>query len=349
MRPSIQAIAEKVGVSTATVSRALNDREGVNAETRQRILQIAQEMGYVPNAAARGLAMSRTYTLGLITYKREPQRPISNFPDEMIQGIDQEARQRGYHVITTFVDNEMMQSIANVPLINDGRVDGVILVGPAITANFIIQLHNHHLPLVLVDNLLQKTAIDAIVCDNVDGTYGITRHLIREHSLRKLVFLSGPADWFSSRERRQGYEKALAEINQEPHVIFMEDTTMPMGYAAMQQAFELYPDLEGVVAVNDATAFGAIRACKEKGCRVPGDVAFTGFDNTGYAPLHDPPLTTVRMFKYETGIQAVRHLTDKIERKLPPGFQLRLGTELIVRASCGCSPGEEQIYAVDES
>lgn len=349
MKPSLQAIAEKAGVSTATVSRALNDRDGVNAETRQRILRIAQEMGYVPNAAARGLAMSRTYTLGLITYKREPQRPISNFPDEMIQGIDHEARQRGYHVITTFVDADMMQDISSVPLLRDGRVDGVILVGPAITAHFIIKLHNHQIPLVLVDNLLKKTAIDAIVCDNVGGTYGITRHLIREHGLRNLLFLSGPADWFSSRERREGYEKALAEIDQEPRIVFMEDTTMPMGYAAMQQALARYADLEGVVAVNDATAFGAIRACKEKGCRVPGDIAVTGFDNTGYAPLHDPPLTTVRMFKYETGIQAVRHLIDKFERESPPGFQLRLGTELIVRASCGCPPGEEQIYAVDES
>ncbi len=349
MKPSLQTIAEQAGVSTATVSRALNDRDGVNPETRERILQIAQKMGYTPNMAARGLATSRTYTLGLITYKREPQRPISNFPDEMFQGVDFEARQRGYHIITTFVDNDMMQDISRVPLIHEGRVDGVILVGPAFTAPFIIQVHNRNIPLVLVDNLLKKTAIDSIVCDNVGGTYSITRHLIREHGLRNLVFLSGPSDWFSSRERRQGYEKALAEIDQEPHIIFTEDTTMPMGYAAMHEALACVSDIEGVVAVNDATAFGAIRACKEHGCRVPEDIAFTGFDNTGYAPLHDPPLTTVRMFKYETGIQAVRHLIDKFERESPPGFQLRLGTELVVRASCGCPPGEEQTYAIDES
>lgn len=349
MKPSLQAIADEAGVSTATVSRALNDRDGVNPETRARILHIAQQMGYTPNMAARGLATSRTYTLGLITYKREPQRPISNFPDELIQGIDYEARQRGYHIITTFVDNAMMQDISHVPLIHEGRVDGVILVGPAISAPFIIQLHNINMPLVLVDNLLNQTAIDAIVCDNVEGTYGITRHLIREHGLRKLIFISGPAGWFSSRERRAGYEKALAEIDQEPHVIFMDDTTMPMGYAAMQQALAQIPDIEGVVAVNDATAFGAIRACTERGCRVPDDIAFTGFDNTGYAAMYDPPLTTVRMFKYETGIQAVRHVIDRLERDSPPGFLLRLGTELIVRASCGCPRGAEQIYAVDDN
>jgi DNA-binding LacI/PurR family transcriptional regulator len=116
----------------------------------------------------------------------------------------------------------------------------------------------------------------------------------------------------------------------------MQDTTMPMGHVAMLEALERYPDLEGVVAVNDATAFGAIRACKENNIDVPGDLAVVGFDNVGWAAHHDPSLTTVRMFRRETGIQAARHLIDKIERESPSGFQLRLGTEQIIRESCGC-------------
>ena len=336
MKPNLQDIADRVGVSTATVSRALNDRGGVNAETRERILQVARELGYVPNAAAKGLATSRTFTLGLITYQRPPQQPISNFPDETIQGVDHEARQRGYHVMTTFVDRDMMQDATRVPLVSEGRVDGLILVGPALTASFIIQLYSSGIPIVMVDNLLTETNIDAVVCDNMGGTYGITRHLIDEHGLSKLVFFSGPADWFSSRERRGAYEQALAEIDEPPRVIYMEDTTMPMGYEAMQEALDRYPDLEGIVAVNDATAFGAIRACKEHGCRIPEDIAVVGFDNVGWAAHHDPPLTTVRMFRYETGIQAARHLIDTIERESPAGFQLRLGTQQLIRESCGC-------------
>jgi LacI family transcriptional regulator len=337
MKPSLQDIANLAGVSTATVSRALNDREGVNPQTRERILRTAREMGYVPNAAAKGLATSRTYTLGLITYERPPQQPISNFPDETLQGVDQEARQRGYHVMTTFVNEDMMQDAMRVPLVSEGRVDGLILVGPALTASFIIQLYSSGIPIVLVDNLLSETNMDAIVCDNVGGMYDMTQHLIGTHGLRKLVFFSGPADWFSSRERRQAYEKALTEIGQTPHVIYMQDTTMSMGHAAMLEALERFPDLEGVVAVNDAAALGAMRACKECDLDVPGDIAIVGFDNVGWAAHHDPPLTTVRMFRWETGIQAARHLIDKIERESPSGFQLRLGTELIIRRSCGCS------------
>jgi LacI family transcriptional regulator len=336
MRPSLEAIADKAGVSTATVSRALNDRAGVNPETRERILEIARELGYMPNAAAKGLATSRAYTLGLIIYERPPQQPISNFPDVTMQGIDQEARQHGYHVITTFVNNDMTRD--TLRLLSEQRVDGLILEGPAFKAALIIQLHSGHIPIVLVDNLLNETNIDAIVCDNFGSTYNITRHLIEVHGLRDVVFVSGPADWFSNRERRHGYEKALDEIGQAPRVVYMEDTTMQMGYAAMPEVLKRFPDLEGIVAVNDATAFGLIRACKEHGIRVPGDIAVVGFDDVGWAQLHDPPLTTVRICWREMGIQAARRLIDRIERNTPTGFQLRLSSKLIIRQSCGCSP-----------
>jgi LacI family transcriptional regulator len=343
MKPSLQEIAELAGVSTATVSRALNDRPGVNPDTRETILRIARELDYMPNVAAKSLATSRTFTLGCINYERKPQ-PISSYHVQIVQGIDYEARQRRYHVITTFVDARMMSDAMQLPLINEQRVDGLILVGPALKASFIIQLHNSGIPIVLVDNLLNETTIDAVVCDTVGGTYRATRHLIEVHNRRKLVFLSGPADWFSSRERRQGYEQALREIGQEPRVIYMPDTTVNTGHSALLETLKYYPDLEGIVTVNDATAVGVIRAAKDQGRQIPQDIAIVGFDNVSWGPLHNPPLTTVRMFKYETGIQAARRLIDVIERESVPGFQLRLGTELIVRESCGCEFEKEPVY-----
>lgn len=340
MRPSLIEIAERAGVSTATVSRALNDRPGVNPETRARILRIAREIGYAANSAARGLATSRTFTVGCLNYRRDPQ-PISSYHVQIVEGIDHEARRRGYHVITTFVDAAEMADPAQLSLIAEQRVDGIILVGPALKASFIIQLHNSQIPLVLIDNLLEETDIDAVVCDNVGGTYRVTRHLLEGHHLRRLIFLSGPAHWFSSRERRQGYEKAMREVGEEPRVIFMPDTTVNTGHAAMLDALERYPDLQGVVAVNDATALGAIRASKKRGRRIPDDLAIVGFDNVTWGPLHDPPLTTVRMFKYEMGIEAARRLIDMIEHSAMPSFVLRLSTEVILRESCGCKPTGE--------
>ncbi len=336
MKPSLRIIAERAGVSTATVSRALNDRAGVNPETREQILRIATELGYAPSMPARGLATSRTYTLGLITYERQPQ-PIASYHIEILRGADEEARRHGYHVIITFVDRDGMADANHLPLLMEQRIDGLILVGPSLKTSFILQLHRSDVPIVLVDNLLNETNIDAVVCDNLMGTYHVTRHLIEQHGRRRLAFFSGPADWFSSRQRRQGYERALAEIGATPCVFHMPDTTINMGQAMMHQALVAMRDLDGVVAVNDATAVGVIRACKEAGRRVPDEISVVGFDNVAWGSLHEPSLTTVGMFKHETGVQAARRLIDVIERGPSPGIEIKLGTELILRESCGCT------------
>lgn len=338
MKPSLQVIADKLGVSTASVSRALNDRKGVSNEVREQILQVAHDIGYVPNTIARSLATSRTQTLGVIAYARQSQSPIASFPDEMMQGIDEEARSRGYHIMNTYVDDEMMTHINNVPLLREQRIDGVMLIGPPIKSSFVVQLLSSNMPVILVGNVLEETTVDSIVSDNAQGTYDLTRHLISVHGLRNIVFLCGPADWLSNKERYQAYEEAMAQNNAEPRVVYMPDTTIHTGYAALPEALERYPDTEAIVAVNDATAFGVIRACKERGLQVPEDIAVVGFDNVGWAAHHDPPLTTVRTFQREMGVHAAKYLIDRIERDMSPNVQLRLGVELVLRRSCGCQP-----------
>ncbi len=346
VKPTLQDIAEQAGVSTATVSRVLNDRPGVNDDTRSEVLRVAKEIGYVPSITARGLATDRTYNLGFVTYKRDPQ-PISSYHLNIIEGIDQAARESGCHVITTYVKREDMTDLSNFSMFREQRVDGLILAGPALKTSFIMGLYNSHLPIVLLDNLLSGLEIDAVVCDNRAGTYSITSHLIEAHNLRRLVFLSGPSHWFSSKERREGYEHAMREIDQKPEVFYMPDTTMNTGYDTTRDALKLFPDLEGIVAVNDASALGAIRALKDHGLDVPHDTAVVGFDNVTWGPLNEPALTTVRMFKREMGFQAARRLIDIIERSAPRGFQLRLGTELIIRESCGCPREASEPFYTD--
>ena len=346
IKPTLQDIAEQAGVSTATVSRVLNDRPGVNEDTRTEVLRVAKDIGYVPSITARGLATDRTYNLGFVTYKRDPQ-PISSYHQNIIEGIDQAARESGCHVITTYIKREEMNDISSFSMLREQRVDGLILAGPALKTSFIVGLYNSHLPIVLLDNLLSGLEIDAVVCDNRGGTYSITNHLIESHSLRRLVFFSGPSHWLSSKERREGYERAMLEIDQKPEVVYMLDTTMNTGYDATGDALKLFPDLEGIVAVNDASALGAIKALKDHGLDVPNDVAVVGFDNVTWGPLNEPALTTVRMYKREMGFQAARRLIDVIERAAPPGFQLRLSTELIVRESCGCPKEASEPFYID--
>ncbi len=340
MSTTIKDVAAKAGVSPATVSRVLNDRPGISPQTRERVLQAARELNYTPSMAARSLATARTHNIGYIGYKYSAGLPRSlgslNTTSGILEGIDEELTRRGYHLLATYLDKEAVHSLTVPNMVRQGRVDGLILNGPALRPRFVLHLRNFGLPIVLVDNMLDKTPIDCVLCDNVGGTYQVTRHLL-EHGHQRFVFLSGPADWLSSRERAEGYRRALHEAGIEPRIVYMPSTIVDTGYQAMLAALEQYPDVTAVVAVNDATAVGAIRACQQAGRVVPDDIAVVGFDDEAWAQLHEPPLTTVRICWHEIGVQAARRVVDLLEREHQVPIRMRLAVEMVIRRSCGCA------------
>jgi len=339
MATTIKDIAKKAGVSPSTVSRVLNDRPGISPQTRERVLRAAQELHYAPSMAARSLATTRTHNIGYIGYKYGFVLPadlrLNSATPGILEGIDEELTRQGYHMIITYMDKEAVRRLEMPSMVPQGRVDGIILNGPAFTPRFILQLRNKGLPIVLVDNLLNETAIDCVLCDNEGGAYQVTRHLI-EHGHERILFLSGPADWLSSREREAGYRRALHEAGLEPHIVFMPNTVVDTGRQAMLTVLEERPDLTAVVAVNDATAIGAIQACQQTGHIVPDEIAVVGFDDMPWAQIHTPSLTTVRICWYEIGVQAGRRIVDLIERDNPTPIQMRLAVRLVIRQSCGC-------------
>lgn len=336
--PTLREVAEKAGVSISTVSRVINDQPGIGSKTRARVLAIAQELQFAPNATAQSLVTKRTRNIGLITYKWSmPSRFVASSLDSV--GINNVCQQLGYHLLTTLVDEQAMKNARQLPMVSENRVDGLILAGPAIKPSFILELHHSGLPIVLLDNRLRGTDIDCVLHENAESAYRLTQHLIREHQHETIVFLSGPDTWLSSQERAAGYGRALAEASLEPHIIYMPNTTVETGMEAMETALSKLPHLTAVVAVNDAVAIGAIRACKANGRSVPEETAVTGFDNVGWAELHDPPLTTVRAFGEEMGRQAAQRLIELIESRPDQEhirYRLRVGTRLFIRHSCGC-------------
>ena len=342
MVPTIKDVAAKAEVSPSTVSRVLNDRPGISTQTRERVLHVARQLGFSPSPAARSLATARAYCVGYIGYKYGAvlppnPRPTSSAAPGILEGIDEELSKHGYHMLTTYVDREAMKGRNTPSVIHQGRVDGLILAGPAIHPRFILQLRSTGLPIVLVDNRLNETAMDCVLCDNEGGAYQAAKHLVEEHNHQHIVFLSGPAEWLSSRERATGYRRALKELGLEPHIVFMSSTVVETGSQAMLTALEEYADLTAVMAVNDATAVGAIQACQQAGRAVPDEVAVIGFDDGPWAQMHTPPLTTTRIFWHEIGVQAARRMVDLIERPHLAPMHISLATELVVRRSCGCS------------
>lgn len=250
-------------------------------------------------------------------------------------GVEESLKQNGYHMITVHMDRETMRHDKGLSMIRERRVDGLILAGPEFENRYILQLVGSGIPIVLLDNMLEETPVNCVLSDNVRGAYQITKHLLTAHQHKHTVFLSGPTQWLSSRERYAGYCRAVAEAGLEPHRVTMPDTTIDTGQEAMQQVLAARPDVTAVVAVNDATAWGAGRACKEAGLSVPGDVALVGYDDVAFARLHEPPLTTVRMHVEDLGVCVARRLIELIEDGPSPPMCVRITPELVVRGSCG--------------
>ena len=333
MPTTAKDVAAKAGVSVSTVSRVLNDRPGVGDETRQRVLEVIEELQYVPDVAARGLATTRMQNVGFVFFKMPPHLS-ADFSTRLMRGVEEELTRHGYHTVLATLS--IADSPSDTKIVRESRVDGLILVGPRFTPRSILELKGAGFPVVLIDHALNETKVDTVLCDNEEGAYEATKHLI-EHGHSRIVFFCGPVEWVSSRERCTGFSRAMADVGLEPRVVYMPDTTLDTGYEALNQALEMYPDLTAICAVNDATAVGAIRALKEVGRKVPDDVALTGFDDIYWAELNDPPLTTVRLFLEEMGHVAAKRMIELIEGECQVPMRASLATELIVRQSCGCS------------
>jgi DNA-binding LacI/PurR family transcriptional regulator len=333
MSATAKDVAAMAGVSVSTVSRVLNDKPGISAETRRRVLEAVEELHYVPDVAARGLATARMRNIGFVIH-RIPPHLEADFSTRIMRGVEEELTHHGYHTILVALNPNDSPSAMN--LVREGRVDGLILVGPRFSPRAVHELRAADLPLVLVDNALNETKIDCILCDNHDSAHEAARHLIG-HGHSKIVFLCGPREWLSNCRRCAGYQQAVQEAGLEPRIIDMPDTTLDTGYEGAQQALELYPDLTAICAVNDATAIGAIRALRKAGRRAPGDVSITGFDDINWAQLNEPPLTTVHIPLTEMGRFAAKRLVELIEGRHQVPARISLATKLVIRQSCGCS------------
>jgi LacI family transcriptional regulator len=335
MPATLKDIAELSNVSVSTVSRVLNDRPGISRATRERVLEAARALNYVVNQSAQSLATDHTYNVGVVGYKyrsellADPMSPAD-------QGIRDVLEPKGYHIFSKSIDQTQNSTDYQIvlSLIYERRVDGLILSGPQLESRYIIQIYNTGIPIVLLDNKLNTTRIDCVLSENEVGAYEITRYLLSVRHPRQAVFLSGPETWLSSAERYAGYARAVLETGLEPQRISMPDTSIETGEAAMQVALKAFSNLDAVVAVNDATAWGAGRACRRAGLRVPEDVAIVGYDDSGWARLHEPPLTTVQANFYEIGYLAARRLIDLIERGPSPPSCTRVAPQLVIRQSC---------------
>jgi len=330
MEITIRDIAKMAKVAPSTVSRALNNKGRMSDATRERIRQLARELGYHPNINAKGLATNKTGNIGIVINKRHRPESFYGFYGPIILGVEEAIEKQGYHLIFSSTDGG-----PSAPrCVKERRVDGVIFMGCDISKDLILSLKNST-PLVLVDNHLD--GVNSIAIDNEGGAYKAVEYLIKL-GYRKIGFIAERLNDLSFKERFEGYKAALKEHGLEYHAdLVAEGLTPPEhGYVAMKKLLKRGTP-PAVFAANDPTAAGAIKAIKENGLRVPDDIAVIGFDD-GLTALHTvPPLTTVRVFREKMARVAAKRLMELIEKPDQPAVQIRLPTDLVIRESCGDS------------
>jgi LacI family transcriptional regulator len=330
---TIRDVAREAGVSVTTVSRVLNDSGPVKSETRQRIRDVARRLHFTPNTTARNLSTRRTNTIGVLL-----PDVYGEFFSEVIRGIDQTARQHGFHVLISGAHNEPAEVAAAVSAMR-GRVDGLILMASGLDAMTLARNLSERIPAVLINADHDSSHFDTINIDNFGGAKAMTVHLLALGH-REIRMISGPARNRDAAERERGFRAALqaAGITTSGDCVVAGGFTEASGYRATEQllASEIRPT--AIFAANDSMAVGALSAVRKHGLSVPEDIAIVGFDDVPIAEYVSPPLTTVKVFIAKLGSVAAERLVACIRASNGQERTQEIQpTELIVRGSCGVS------------
>ena len=333
-RATIDDVAEKAGVSIATVSRVINKTGQVAEATATRVWDAIVALSYSPHAAARGLASRRTNTIGLIL------RDISGeFFSPMLRGIEAGTREYGFDLLihcTHAVDDPDVQ--VNYPL-GEHNSDGMIIFNESVATKEIVRLYQRQFPVVMLHRSPPAGLdIPYVGFENKAGARQLVDYLIDERGYRSIAFLRGPDGSEDSYWREMGYKESLAAHNIEfdPDLVATGGFNEYQGLVAVSQLVSRGKSIEAIFAADDDSAIGALAGLKHGGLRVPEDVALVGFDDIRPSHYLTPPLTTVRAPIEAAGREAVRQLINLIQTGKAKRETL-LPTELIIRRSCGAS------------
>jgi len=334
-RPSIQDVAMLAGVSTATVSRVVNNPALVSEGTAKRVQEAIADLGYQPNRLAQALMTRRSRILGLSLPDFHGE-----FYAELLRGADREARARGYRLMVTSVaQGEQASDEAGVGRAFDhaeGLLDGIAVMLTESGQEAAEAAASAGVPVVVLDSQVDLPGIDTVRIDNRSGTLEAVEHLVAGTPPDRCYFVGGPPGNFDTQERAGAFRRVLRRTGGAPRrdQIVYGDFTAETGRAwARQAAFEGRLDGSAVLAANDDVAIGVLQAAQSLGLDAPRDVAIVGFDDSRLTTIIRPSLSTVAIPRADFGRAAVEALVRRIEEPSAAVRQVRLPTALVIRES----------------
>ncbi|MEU7028187.1 LacI family DNA-binding transcriptional regulator [Streptomyces sp. NPDC046275] len=339
-RPTLEQVAVRAGVGRGTVSRVINGSPRVSEQAREAVRRAIEELGYVPNQAARTLAGSRTDAIALVIPETEARLFAEPYFLDIIRGISAELGAADQQLLLTLVRTERERQRFE-QYVAARRVDGVLLASVHADDPLPERVRELGLPVVLNGRRTADEAAPYVDSDNAGAGRAAVAHLAAG-GRRRIATITGPLDMYVARARLDGYREGVAAAGLAPDELLVAtgDFTEEGGRCAMRALIERAPDLDAVFAASDVMAAGARGVLREAGRRVPEDVALVGVDDSAVARLMDPPLTSVRQPIEEMGRTMARMLLRELagegegERE-GEGRAARqvLPTELVVRAS----------------
>lgn len=333
MPARMKDIAEKLGVSVVTVSKALRGFPGPSEETRARVLALAKEMNYGPNLAARALVSGRTYSVGLVI----PDLAHPFFA-QIAKSISAVLHARGYSLIVASSEEDPETEKKAIQQLVARSVDGLLIASTQGSPESLAMVAEQQIPYVLVDRKFDGLGASFVGVDDVQVGALATEHLI-EMGCERIAHI-GRGRLSSALGRREGYEQTLSRnglpLYQE-YLVVEEHVQQPahgVGHATTRQLLSLNPRPDGIFCYNDPTAMGALVACLEAGLRIPEDIAIVGCGNSHYDEFLRVPLTSVDQKSDAIGQRAGEMALELIESETPAMAQtVLLAPELIVRRS----------------
>lgn len=332
-RATLKDVAAKAGVSPATVSYVLNGKRTISRQTKERVRQAIEELGYVPDLSARSLSSRDSKLIGVVVPQTEPGSKLmlqNNFYSEIVGSIEYHARQHGYHVIISATD----VSESYLTLAKERNLDGIIVIG-MYPDEFYQQMKKTQIPIVLIDSYCNDHYYHSVRIDDAYGSYLATRHVL-EYGHERIAFFCGLIKENGViKKRLTGYRQALEErgIAYDPALVFEGKIDYESGVQLARQLARSATEATAVVATADILAVGAMKGFYDEGLHVPDDISIIGFDDLELAQYMTPGLSTIKQEIPLKGERAVELLLDSINDETLTKHELVLPVSLITRGS----------------
>jgi len=332
MSATIKDVANRAGVSATTVSAYLNKSAPVKKATAEKIEKAIKELGYKPNLIARSLRQKKTNTVGLIV-----GNILSHFYTVIAKTVEDTARKYGFSTILCNGDDDPEKELEYIKVLESSRVEGIILTPTGKNRDYINELIESGMKIVLIDRLVDGVECNAVVVDNENGSYKAVKHLI-EQGYKKIGIINGSVDLTTGKERLDGYLRALKEANlpENEDLIKIGDFKKETGVNLSKELLEGKNIPDAIFSANLEITKGVLTTIKQMGLKMPEDIGLVSFDDSDLTQLFNSPITVISQPVYEIGSTAMEIMINEIKsdkniEKAP--IKKILKTKLVKRAS----------------